>query len=144
MRKTIYRKLKARENAPFIWRIEAAQYPYSANMVWSRSTPGSSLILDTGFKLQEPIDLGTYDRSNREYSVDLSAGDIVFLFPTEITLSTTGTATVLIALDCEFPDSTQQLSPVSRGGLQVVNDQQFYELPVTPVDVTDFAQKLAS
>lgn len=144
MRKTIFRKLVAREDSPFIWRIEAAQHPYSAKIVWSRSTPGSSLILDTGCKFQKPISLGSYDRRNREYTVDLSAGDIVFLFPTEITLTTSGSATVLIALDCEFPDDYQRLSPVPRGELQVVSEEQFYELPTTPVDITDFAQKLAS
>ena len=144
MRKTIFRKLTAREGAPFVWRIEAAQHPYSAKMVWSRSTPDSSLILDTGCKFQKPINLGSYDRRKKDYTVDLSAGDIVFLFPTEITLTTTGTATVLIALDCEFPDDYQQLTPVPRGELQIVTEEQFYELPVTPVDITDFAQKRAS
>ena len=144
MRKTIFRKIKAQAGYPFVFRIEAAQHPYSAKIIWSRSTPESSLTLYTGCPFQEPISLGKYDRQRKEYTIDLSGGDIVFLHPTEITLRTKGTATVLIALDCEFPDDYQKLTPVPKGELQVIRHDQLAELPVTAVDITDFAEVLGN
>ena len=142
MRRTIYRKVKARKGFPFVFRVEAAQFPYSAKIVWSRSTPESSLTLITGNVFQQPISLGSYDRKRKEYTIDLSNGDIVFLHPTEITLRTKGTATVLIALDCEFPEDYQKLTPVPKGELQIIRHDQLTELPVTAVDITDFANQL--
>ena len=142
MKKTIYKKITARGGHPFIWRIEAAKWPYSAKIIWSRSAPDSSITLSTGFKLQAPISLGYYDRKNKSYTVDLSKGDLIFIHPTEIVVRTPGTATVLIALEAEFPDSNNQLMPVPKGQLQEVTEQQFNQFPVVAVDITDFANQL--
>ena len=141
MRKKIYKRLKAYKNHPFIWRIEGAVFPYSAEIKWSRSTPGSSLTLDTGVILSPKINLGVYDRRDKEYDVDLSDGSIVFLFPTEITLQTEGTATVLIAIDCEF-NGDDRIRPVPKGELQVVRENQLADFPVIPVDITAFENEL--
>ena len=105
MRRTIYKKLITQSGHAKGWRVEGAKWPYSAKMVWGRSTPGSKLSLFTGSAFNPKIDLGSYIRTQKEYTVDLSKGDIIFAFPTQIVLQTTGRASVLIALDCEFPDA---------------------------------------
>lgn len=144
MRKTIYKKLKARTGFPGVWRVEGAIFPYKATITWSRSTPGSSLILDTGVIAAEKIDLGEYNKSNKHYDVDLSDGSIVFLFPTEIVLRTKGTASVLIALEYEFLDIDNRVLPVPKGELQVVTEEQLVELPIASVDLTAFNQELGN
>ena len=63
------------------------------------------MTLFTGIVFQTKIELGGYDRSQKEYTIDLSKGDIIFSYPSEILLQTTGRASVLIALDCEFPEN---------------------------------------
>ena len=121
MRKSIFKKVRARANQPFTWRIENARFPYSARMTWSRSTPGSRLILNTGVPFLPKVSLGEYDRSNKSYDVDLRDGSIIFIFPTDIVLTSPGNAFVLIELDCEFYDPEP-------------------ELPVVPVDLSLFTQ----
>lgn len=142
MRKTIFKKVKARAGFPYIWRVEAAQFPFKATITWSRSTPGSSLILDTGVLATPKIDLGSYNRTRKHYEVDLSDGSIVFLIPTEIILRTKGNASVLIGLDCEFPDLDNRVRPVPKGELNIIRHDQLVELPVTPVDLTAFSNEL--
>jgi len=128
MKRTIYKKLITQAGQPKSWRIEGSKWPYSAKMVWGRSTAGSSLTLFTGSILHPEIDLGTYTRSKKEYIVDLSKGDIIFTFPTEIRLQTTGRASVLIALECEFSATRKRSSAMSE-----TTEVAVTELPVIPV-----------
>ena len=132
MRKTILRKVVTTAGQPKSFRVEGARYPYSAKITWSRSTPGSTLTLHTGCAFNPKFDLGSYDRSQKEYEVDLSKGDIVFSFPTEIVLETTGKASVLIALECEFPTRKKRSSAVQETTEVVVTD--FPVVPVVPAE----------
>ena len=63
------------------------------------------MTLFRGIVFQTKIELGGYNRSQKVYTIDLSKGDIMFSYPSEILLQTTGRASVLIALDCEFPEN---------------------------------------
>ena len=128
MKKTIYRKIVATANQPKTWRIEGSRFPYLATIKWSRSTPGSTLTLFTGSAFNPKIELGSYDKDNKEYTIDLSKGDIIFQFPSEIVLQTTGRASVLVALDAEFPATRKRPSAVPEAAEVVVT-----ELPVIPV-----------
>ena len=132
MKRTIYKKLITQAGKPKGWRIEGSKWPYSAKMVWVRSTAGSNLTLFTGSIFNPRIDLETYDRSRKEYTVDLSKGDIIFSLPTEILLQTTGRDSVLIALECEFPENGIKRSS-SKDPVEVI----FTELPVIPVIPTE-------
>ena len=132
MKKTIFRKVVTTAGQPKTFRVEGARYPYSAKMTWSRSTPGSKLTLHTGCAFNPKFDLGSYSKDHKEYVVDLSRGDLVFCFPTEIVLETTGKASVLIALECEFPNTRKRSSAVQEPAEVVVT-----ELPVVPVMPTE-------
>ena len=82
----------------------------------------------TGSAFNPKIDLGSYDKDNKEYTIDLSKGDIIFQFPSEIVLQTTGRASVLVALEAEFPATRKRPSAVPEAAEVVVT-----ELPVIPV-----------
>lgn len=133
MKRTIYKKLITQAGQSKGWRIEGAKWPYSAKVVWGRSTAGSNLTLFTGSIFHPTIDLGTYDRSRKEYTVDLRKGDIIFSFPTEILLQTPGRASVLIALECEFPDDELKRPSRKEPSADPV-EVVFTELPVIPVE----------
>jgi len=136
VRRTIYRKLKARADHPFRWRIEGSAFPHSVTVTWSRSTAGSKLTLYTGSPFHQPIDLGSYDRTNKHYEVGLSAGDIVFLHPTEIVLETPGSSTVLVAIEVTMKadDVKPQLQSISDSkNNEVVLADEFVELSPQPV-----------
>ena len=105
MRKTIYKKLVLNTGGVKNWRLEGVRWPYKARLEWSRSSPGSNLYLQTGFVFNPKIDLGGYRKQNREYEIDLSFGDIVLKFPSEVVLSSTGKASVLVALDVELQEN---------------------------------------
>lgn len=136
VRKTIYRKLKARAGHPFTWRIEGAAYPHKVTLTWSRSTADSKLTLDTGNPFHQPIDLGSYDRGNKHYEIDLSAGDIVFMHPTQIVLDTPGNSTVLVAIevtmkadDIKLPKKIELQSISDSKNNEVVLSDDFVDLP---------------
>ena len=63
------------------------------------------MTLFRGIVFQTKIELGGYNRSQKVYTIDLSKGDIIFSYSSEILLQTTGRASVLIALECEFPEN---------------------------------------
>ena len=86
------------------------------------------MTLFTGSAFNPKIDLGSYDKDNKEYTIDLSKGDIIFQFPSEIVLQTTGRASVLVALEAEFPATRKRPSAVPEAAEVVVT-----ELPVIPV-----------
>lgn len=124
--KTIYRKLKARAGHPFVWRIEGAAYPHKVTLTWSRSTADSKLTLYTGNPFHQPIDLGSYDHRNKHYEINLSAGDIVFMHPTEIVLETPGNSTVLVAIEVTM--KVDDIQPPGKIELQSISDSKNNEV----------------
>lgn len=136
-RKTIYRKLKARAGHKFVWRIEGAAFPHKVTLTWSRSTAGSKLTLYTGAAFNPVIDLGSYDRANKHYEVDLSDGSIIFLHPSAIVLETPGSITVLVAIEVtmKVDDVKPQMQSISDSkNNEVVLADEFVEVtPLQPV-----------
>ena len=143
--KSIWKKLTVNGGNTRWWKIEGAIYPIAMKTQWSRSTPGSNLVLDTGFSILEKVDCGGYNKDMRDQEIDLSRPSIVFAKSGGfVTLTSPNKATVLIELVCVFPDDDrlvlESISEAKGSDRAVVLAEEWQPIPVELVDVSHLAE----
>ena len=92
------------------------------------------------------IDCGGYNKDNRDQTIDLSNGSIVFNKDegSFITLTSPNKASVLLSLTCEFPEDDrlvlESISEAKGSDRAVVLAEEWQPIPVVLVDVSHLAE----